>query len=61
MVNLPLMGYNIKIGATRQELPEKWPILRKKRMKLLLKIERKESKELKSFQKLLELMSQSPQ
>ena len=57
MVNLPLMGYNTEIGATRQ----KWPILRKKRMKLLLKIERKESKELKSFQKLLELMSQSPQ
>ena len=42
MVNPLLLGYDIKNGATLQELPVK-----EKMKKLLLEIERKESKKLK--------------
>ena len=58
MVNPPLMGYNIKNGARRlQEVPEKSPISGKRKRKLLFEIEKKESRKLKYFQKLLEKMS----
>ena len=44
MVNLPLMGCNKGNGATLHELLEKSPISGKKKRKLLLEIEEKESK-----------------
>ena len=52
MVNPLLMDYT-ENGATLQELPEKSPISGKRKKKLL-EIERKASKKLKNFQKLLE-------
>ena len=54
MINSPVMGYNTENGATLLELSEKSQFQRKRRRKLLLNIERKESKKLKIFQKLLE-------
>ena len=48
------MGYNTENGVTLLELSEKSQFQRKRRRKLLLNIERKESKKLKIFQKLLE-------
>ena len=51
MVNPPLMGYNTKNRATLQELPEKSLIPGKRKRKLLLEIEKKEGKKLKSFQR----------
>ena len=50
-VNLPHMGYNIKNRATFQELPEKSPISGKRKKKLLLEIEKKESRNTKRFPK----------
>ena len=44
MINLQLMGSNIKYEATFQELSEKSPTSGKKKMKLMLEIEKKESK-----------------
>ena len=46
------MGYNTKNGATLQKLPQKSLISGKR--KKVLKIEKKESKKLKIFHKLLE-------
>ena len=43
------MAYNTENGATFQELPEKSPISWKRKSNLLLEIEKKESKKLKSF------------
>ena len=60
-INSPVMGYNTENGATLLELSEKSQFQRKRRRKLLLNIERKESKKLKIFQKLLEQMNQNPQ
>ena len=54
MVNPPLMCYNTENEATLQELPEKIPISAKKNRKFLLEIDKKESKKLKRFEKLLE-------
>ena len=48
-MNTPLTGYNIKNGATFEELLEKSPISGKRNKKLLLEFEKKESKKLKSF------------
>ena len=50
-VNLPHLGYNIKNRATFQELPEKSPISGKRKKKLLLEIEKKESRNTKRFPK----------
>ena len=47
MVNQLLMGYDTENGATLQELPEKSPVLGKRKKKFLLKIERKQGKKLK--------------
>ena len=55
------MCYNTENEATLQELPEKIPISAKKNRKFLLKIDKKESKKLKRFEKLLEQMSQGSQ
>ena len=52
MVNPLLMDYT-ENGATLQELPEKSPISGKRKKKLL-EIEKRASKKLKNFQKLLE-------
>ena len=49
ILNPPYMGYNTKNGAAFQELLEESPILGKRRRKLLLEIEKKEGKKLKSF------------
>ena len=54
MVNPPLTGCNTKNGATLQKLQEKSPISGKWKRKRLLEIEKKESKKLKRFQKLLD-------
>ena len=54
MINLQPMRCNIKNEAAYQELPEKSPISRKRKMKLMLEIEKKESKKLNIFPKLLE-------
>ena len=45
MVNTPLKGCSTENGATHQELTEKLPISGKDRWKLLLEIEKEESKE----------------
>ena len=55
------MGQSIKNGAAFQELPDKSQISRKRQRILLLETEKKESKKLKTFQKLLQYISQSPQ
>ena len=52
MINSPLVGYNTENGAKRQKLIEKLPIAGISNMKFLLEIEKKESKKLKSLQKL---------
>ena len=54
MSNLPLMSCNTENGATLKKFPDKSPISGKRKEKLLLQIEKKESEKLKSFQKLLE-------
>ena len=51
------MSYNTKNGATLQELPEKSPISGKRKSKLFLEIEKKESKKLKRIQNLPQSMS----
>ena len=51
------MDENTKNGATLQELPEKSPISRKRKRKLLLEIEKKESKKLNRAQNLPQSMS----
>ena len=53
MVNPTLTGYNTKDEVTLQELQEKSPIS-VERKRNLWEIEKKETKELKSFRKLLE-------
>ena len=55
------MVYNIGNGASLQKLPDKSQISGKRQWILLLEIEKKESKTLKTFQKLLEQIRQSPQ
>ena len=55
------MVYNIGNGASLQKLPDKSQIPGKRQWILLLEIEKKESKTLKTFQKLLEQIRQSPQ
>lgn len=59
MVNFPLMGYITKNGATIHELQEKSPVSGKRKKRLLLETEKNKNRKLKSFQKLLEWMSQS--
>ena len=55
------MDYDTENGATLQELPDREITnFGKRKKKLLLEIERKESKKLKRFQQLLKKMSQSP-
>ena len=58
MVNPPLMNLNTKNGATPQgityEFLDKSPVSGKKKGRLLLEIEKKDSKKLKCFQRLLE-------
>ena len=60
MVNLPLMDCSTENGATILELPDKLLVSGKRKRKLLLEIEKKESKKTKSFRKLLVSMSQNP-
>ena len=48
-------------GASLQKLPDKSQISGKRQWILLLEIEKKESKTLNNFQKLLEQISESPQ
>ena len=55
------MIYNTGNGASLQQLPNKSLISGKTQWILLLEIEKKESKALDTFQKLLEQTSQSPQ
>ena len=55
------MVYNTGNGASLQKLPDKSQISGKRQWILLLEIEKKESKTLKTFQKLLEQIRQSPQ
>ena len=56
------MGCDTENGAIPQKLPDREITnFGKKKKKLLLEIERKESKKLKRFQQLLKKMSQSPQ
>ena len=55
------MSYIIGNGATFRYLTENLPISGKRKRKLLLGIEKQESKKLKIFQKLLEYMNQSTQ
>ena len=55
------MVYNTENGASLQKLPDKSQISGKRQWILLLEIEKKESKTLNTFQKLLEQISQSPQ
>ena len=55
------MVYNTENAASLQKLPDKSQISRKRQSILLLEIEKKESKTLNTFQKLLEQISQSPQ
>ena len=52
------MSYDTEHGATLQELPDMQ--ITNKKKKLLLEIKGKESKKLKTFQHLLQKMSQSP-
>ena len=49
MINPQLMGCNIENGPTPQKLPEKLPISGKRKRKIMLEIEKKESEKLKSF------------
>ena len=53
MLNPPLMVYNTENGASLQKSPDKSQISGKRMLILLLEIEKKESKTLKTFQKLL--------
>ena len=55
------MDQSIENGAAHQELPDKSQILGKKQGILLLENEKKESKKLKTVQKLLEQINQSRQ
>ena len=55
------MVQSIENGVALQELPDKSQILGKKQRILLLENEKKESKKLKTLQKLLEQISQGPQ
>ena len=60
MVNFSLINHR-KWNKTLEIIQEKSRISGKKKRKLSLDIEKKKSKKLKSFQKLLEQMNQSPQ
>ena len=55
------MIYNTKNGTSLQKLPDNSQILGKIQWILFLEIEKKESKTLKTFKKLHEQISQSPQ
>ena len=55
------MVYKTENGASLQKLPDKSQISGKRQWILLWEIEKKESKTLNTFQKLLEQISQSPQ
>ena len=55
------MSSSIENGAVLQELPDKSQISGKRQGILMLEIEKIESKNLKTFQKLLEQVSHSPQ
>ena len=55
------MVYNTGNEASLQKLPDKSQIPGKRQWKLLLEIEKKGSKTLNTFQKILEQISQSPQ
>ena len=55
------MVYNTGNGASLQKLPDKSQISGKRQQILLLEIEKKESKTLNTFQKLLNQIRQSPQ
>ena len=55
------MVYNTENGASLQKSPDKSQISGKRMLILLLEIEKKESKTLKTFQKLLKQISLSPQ
>ena len=52
MPNLPVMGYDSEKGATFQELPDQPQILRKKKIKLLMEIEKKEIKKTNKLSKI---------
>ena len=54
MVNQSLMGYNTKNRAAHQELPVKSPVLGKTNRKILLKIDKKQSKKQNIPLKILE-------
>ena len=54
MGNPPFLVTTPKMEQHFYELPEKSPISRKRKRKLLFEIEKKKSKKLKSFQKLLQ-------
>ena len=54
------MVYNTEDGASLQKLPDKSQISEKRQWILLLETKKKESKTLKTFQKLLEQISQMP-
>ena len=55
------MGQSIENGAALQEFSDKSQISGERQRTLLLGTEKKESKKLKTFQKLLKQISQSPQ
>ena len=54
------MVYNTEDGASLQKLPDKSQISEKRQWILLLETKKKDNKTLKTFQKLLEQISQIP-
>ena len=48
------MGYDTENGRSLWEIPDKSPTSGQRKRKLLLEIEKKESRKLKSFQKVVE-------